>query len=78
MDNWRDYAACKGADPQVFFVERGHANDIGKAKAICATCIVRPSCLKYALSLHERDAIGIWGGTTQEERRILKRSLKAG
>jgi WhiB family redox-sensing transcriptional regulator len=37
-------------------------------KKICALCTVRTQCLEYALT---HDVEGIWGGTTQRERRKL-------
>ena len=39
------------------------------AKAICASCAVAPECLEYALKI--REAHGIWGGTTELERRAI-------
>ena len=38
-----------------------------QAKAICARCRVRPECLRFALAT--REAHGVWGGTSEEERR---------
>lgn len=42
-----------------------------KAKAICATCKVRPQCSEYALAFKEE--FGIWGGMTFEERKVYAR-----
>ena len=39
------------------------------AKLICASCAVCVDCLQYALRI--REAHGIWGGTTELERRDL-------
>ena len=39
------------------------------AKAICDLCAVRGQCLKFALQRGE--AHGIWGGTSEAERRVL-------
>ncbi len=41
------------------------------AKAVCGPCAVRASCLSYAL---EAMPEGIWGGTTEEERRMARGS----
>ena len=75
---WRNEAACRGVDPDVFFGhedERGNASTsrrrIERAKGICATCTVRTECLVYALENDER--LGIWGGTTYVERRQIVR-----
>jgi WhiB family redox-sensing transcriptional regulator len=39
------------------------------AKAICGLCAVRGQCLKFAVERGE--AHGIWGGTSESERRVL-------
>jgi hypothetical protein len=45
----------------------------GRAGASCAGCPVREDCLAFALE-HE-DLVGVWGGTTAEERREMRRSV---
>jgi WhiB family redox-sensing transcriptional regulator len=68
--DWQAQAACTGADPDLFFPDRGElALD---AKAVCAGCPVREHCLAHALQFHEDH--GVWGGTTPTERRRLRRS----
>jgi len=64
---WRRLAVCAGMDPALFYPERGE--DVAQAKAICATCPVKAECLAY--NLHEKH--GIWGGTSERERRRLRR-----
>jgi WhiB family redox-sensing transcriptional regulator len=49
--------------------------DIEAAKAICATCPVQPECLRYAIET--RQEYGIWGGTTEDERRGLRKAMHA-
>jgi hypothetical protein len=44
-----------------------------EAKAICAECPYKVRCLTYALKNSEQ---GIWGGTTERDRRKLLVSLK--
>ena len=47
------------------------------AKALCSGCQVRPVCLLYALETNQ--ATGVWGGTTDDERRALRRTwVRAG
>jgi WhiB family redox-sensing transcriptional regulator len=73
--NWRDDAACLDADPDWFFpiATTGPALDqINGAKRICLACPVRKRCLAWALELGA--ASGIWGGTTEDERRALRRA----
>ena len=55
---WRDRAACRGADPDLFFPLPGQSAD--PARAICAGCHVRAECL--ALARARREQFGIWGG----------------
>jgi WhiB family transcriptional regulator, redox-sensing transcriptional regulator len=66
---WRDQAACRGLDTDVFFPLTDE--EAGEAKAVCATCPVRELCLEYALVTRQDD--GVWGGLTETERRRLRR-----
>lgn len=73
--NWRDAAACSQADPELFFPvgTTGPAvQQTDQAKRICRSCPARSSCLEWALD-HGVSA-GVWGGTTEEERRALRAS----
>jgi WhiB family redox-sensing transcriptional regulator len=65
---WREQAACRGADLDVFYPERGQT--AGPARQVCARCPVRQPCLDYALS--NRITHGIWGSLTERERRPLQ------
>ena len=65
---WRELAACRGADLEVFFPGRGES--AGSARQVCAGCPVRQACLDYAIS--NRIAYGVWGGLTGRERRALR------
>ena len=71
---WSDQAACLHEDPELFFPasSTGPAGaQIEEAKAVCGHCPVLDACFSYALQSGQ-DA-GIWGGLTEEERRIIKR-----
>lgn len=71
--HWRTRAACKGADPDLFFPpEEGGRAQSRKAKAFCAVCPVTAQCLQFALSSPER--FGIYGGLAERERRGMKPS----
>ncbi|HET9893824.1 MAG TPA: WhiB family transcriptional regulator [Streptosporangiaceae bacterium] len=79
--DWQNAAACKAADPELFFPvsEKGKAErDVARARAVCDSCLVRKQCLDYAMATAE--ANGIWGGLTEEERGQLRtrRLRKAG
>jgi WhiB family redox-sensing transcriptional regulator len=73
--DWRDRAACRDVDPDLFF-PIGTAGEsllqIDEAKLICQTCPVRGPCLRWAL---DSGSAGVWGGTTEDERRILRRQI---
>jgi WhiB family redox-sensing transcriptional regulator len=72
--DWRDDAACRRVDPELFFPisALGAARpQINAAKQVCGRCPVRVPCLRWALDTGQ-DA-GIWGGTTEQERRLLRR-----
>ena len=76
--DWMSLGACQDADPDLFFpiAFLGPAQQqIAQAKAICAACLVRTACLRYALETGQ-DA-GIWGGTTEDERREIRSARTA-
>lgn len=74
-ETWQLRAACRGPEAALFFPpswpERRDERERREAtaKAICAECPVRPECLDFALRIREQH--GIWGGTTESERRQL-------
>lgn len=68
--DWRERAACRDADPELFFHEGDSIFALGyqaRAKQICAGCPVADRCLAEALRLGE--PFGVWGGMTPGERR---------
>lgn len=72
--DWRHRAKCREVDPELFFPigNTGPALlQIEEAKAVCRQCPVLEPCLEWALSTGQ-DA-GVWGGTSEDERRALKR-----
>lgn len=69
----RPRAACIEEDPELFFPigNTGPALlQIEEAKAVCRRCPLMESCLEGAL---ERNDLGVWGGTDEDERRRMKR-----
>ncbi|MFE1428401.1 WhiB family transcriptional regulator [Streptomyces fungicidicus] len=78
MDNWRGRAACRTEDPDLFFPigTSGPAlMQTEQAKAVCRRCPVREQCLEWALDTGQ--SVGVWGGTSETERRALKRRIVA-
>lgn len=69
---WRQHAACRGVDPEVFYPVTD--DEAETPKAICGACTVRHGCLDWALANKERD--GIWGGATEKERRRMLRQRR--
>lgn len=77
IPDWTERAACRGLDPELFYPvgSSGPAvEQVDAAKAVCAGCPVRTECLDWALRTGE--AHGVWGGTTPEERRFLRRDQR--
>jgi WhiB family transcriptional regulator, redox-sensing transcriptional regulator len=71
--DWRLRAACLDADPELFFPEgtSGPAlEEAARAKVVCAGCLVQARCLDWALA--NGVAFGIWGGRTEQERRVQR------
>src|SRR5271169_2157607 len=74
--DWRDDAACRDVDPDLFFplgTSGASLLQIDEAKQICRTCPVCVPCLRWALDTGDA---GVWGGTTEDERRV-HRQLRA-
>lgn len=68
LPTWMDQAACAAHDdPDLWFPERAEDDREREALRICAECPVRSACVAYVLSLPMQP--GIWGGTTENERR---------
>lgn len=63
-------AACHDHDPHLWFPATGE--DPGPARRICHTCPLIAACQTYALA---HDVHGVWGGTTYQQRRDLRRHL---
>ncbi len=77
-DEWRRNAACRDTDPDLFFPvgTTGPAiEQIDSAKAVCRRCDAQAACLEYALATNQDS--GIWGGTSEEERRGLRKQYQA-
>jgi hypothetical protein len=59
----------------IFFPTRGASDaKINEAKAICAGCLVKAECLAYAMEWNIGH--GIWGGTSERERREMRKQRR--
>ena len=76
--DWRKHALCRDTDPDLFFPvgTTGPAiEQIENAKAVCRSCVSQSACLEFALVTNQDS--GIWGGTSEEERRKLRKQYAA-
>jgi WhiB family redox-sensing transcriptional regulator len=73
---WRKMAICRDTDPELFFPvgSTGQALlQIARAKEVCGECTVKTECLEFAIETNQDT--GIWGGTSEEERRQIRREI---
>lgn len=75
LEPWMADAACSRVDPALWFPDKGDGRSGKHAKAICATCPVVDSCREYALLNNE--TFGIWGATSERDRRKLRKQVAA-
>ena len=76
-DEWRQAASCRSVDPALFFpvgTTGPSVEHIREAKAVCASCPVQAPCLEFALATNQES--GIWGGASEEDRRVLRRQRR--
>jgi len=72
---WMEAASCPSVDPEIFFpVKQLDQSTPHRAKLVCSRCEVKAECLEYALANNE---YGIWGGTSEDERRRLRKARKS-
>lgn len=65
--SWRERAACRGMNPELFFPTHGETTE--NAKRVCASCQVRADCLAAGMM----EKFGVWGGESEKGRRVLRR-----
>lgn len=68
-----EHGKCRHMDPAVFFPNDGMGVQV--AQRICAECPVQSACLEYALA--NRVDHGVWGGTSERERRRILRQRRS-
>jgi len=72
--SWRSQALCRDTDPDLFFpvgTTGAALVQIEQARAVCRECPVQSDCLDFALATNQDS--GIWGGTSEDERRMIRR-----
>jgi WhiB family redox-sensing transcriptional regulator len=77
-EEWRSVAACRNTEAEFFFPigATGTAiEQIESAKRVCRQCDVSAECLEFALATNQES--GVWGGTSEEERRKVRKQWLA-
>lgn len=72
--DWRHRALCRDEDPELFFpigTAGPAAVQVEEAKQVCRRCSAVDQCLTWALESGQDS--GVWGGTSEDERRALTR-----
>lgn len=70
-ESWRTQAACADLGSDAFFLAGDDLAGMRKAQKVCAGCPVKDDCLAFAIDTNQ--PLGVWGGTTPNERRRLRR-----
>ncbi|MFI0416752.1 WhiB family transcriptional regulator [Spongiactinospora sp. 9N601] len=78
MGSWIEHAACRDADPELFFPIGSipSPEQLKAARRICADCPVHGPCLRFAVESGQSG--GIWAGTTERERRAMREEVLHG
>ncbi|HUY87082.1 MAG TPA: WhiB family transcriptional regulator [Acidimicrobiales bacterium] len=71
--SWMSRGSCVDKPPSLFFPSDGVGVEV--ARKICESCQVREKCLDYALA--NRIDHGVWGGTSERQRRRILRSRRS-
>ena len=72
--DWMSEGSARTSSPTIFFPSDGVGVQV--AQRICAECPVAEACLEYALE--DRVDHGVWGGTSERERRRILRRRRVG
>lgn len=73
--DWRQLGLCSGQDADLFHPVSHKGPEllrIAEAKAVCRRCPSRKPCLDWAVGT---GATGVWGATTEEGRRSIRRRM---
>jgi WhiB family redox-sensing transcriptional regulator len=63
---------CAQVGADLFFTPDNSVvyRDVRQVKALCEQCPMQEPCLEYALHVN---VVGIWGGTTEQQRKAIRR-----
>jgi WhiB family redox-sensing transcriptional regulator len=65
---WQRSGACRGENVEAFIPNRG--GSFSAARELCGACPVRQECFDFAMA--DDEVVGMWGGTTERERRAIR------
>lgn len=76
--NWREQAACRGVDTQLFYAQQGKGKTVYKeAHKYCDTCPVLADCFKFVMDTEnlsgEGGRHGYFAGMTPLQRKHYQR-----
>ena len=77
QEDWMLEGGCGYTDTDLFFPVGSSMKAMkqaNEAKAICMECPVIAECLEYAIRTNQDS--GIWGGTTEDERKSIRRQYR--
>jgi hypothetical protein len=80
--SWQTRAACRDADPELFFPPTDDDTSLIAARQkmavapVCQACPVATDCLRWALDTGQDH--GLWAATTPTDRRAIRRARLAG
>lgn len=69
--SWRADAACREADPDLFFPDSPHEVPAG-AQLLCMACPVFDDCFTYGLTQED----GVWANTSEDDRRRIRKARR--
>lgn len=70
LSDWRRWAVCGSADPELFWPAKGEQAD--PALRLCERCPMLGDCREFFFSQGKDDG-GVWFATTYNERRTLRK-----
>lgn len=74
--SWQERALCAETDPEVFFAEKGEAQKVKLAKAVCSRCEVFDECQTDTLENPQQHGVRA-GMTPRQVQNAIKKASAA-
>lgn len=74
INEWKMFGKCLGEDGNIFYPNSAEDTAYDYARTFCRSCPVKEECREYAFATNQE--YGMWGETTPEERRALRRQVR--